>query len=104
MGFLSLDLPPYDNTADISLQIGPVVRGTSLRDALPFITFNQFINQLEYANVSNALHQRLFETVLRTIDPETLLSNEITFHGVFTLRYAGTPLITPVVLRMEGDE
>jgi predicted lipoprotein len=35
-----------------------VIRGTALRDALPFIQFSQFTNQLEYARVANALNDR----------------------------------------------
>jgi predicted lipoprotein len=42
----------------IALLGGPVIRGTALRDALPFIQFSQFTNQLEYARVSNALNDR----------------------------------------------
>jgi len=103
-GLLRLDLPPYDDASDISLQMGPVIRGTALRDALPFITFNQFVNQLEYANVSNAMHTRLVETVLAEVDPKALLSQEISFSGVFTLRRLNALLITPVEIRVEGAE
>jgi predicted lipoprotein len=34
----------------IALQIGPVVRGTALRDATGVVSFNQFSNQLDYAD------------------------------------------------------
>jgi predicted lipoprotein len=40
------------------IQTGPVIRGTALRDALPFIQFSQFTNQLEYARVANVLNDR----------------------------------------------
>ncbi len=96
---LLLDLPPYDGVSDISLQIGPVIRGTALRDALRFIAFDQFVNQLEYANVSNAMHTRLVETVLAGLDPEALLSQEIGFSGVFTLTTLDALMITPVAIR-----
>ena len=42
----------------VTVLTGPVIRGTALRDALPFIQFSQFTNQLEYARVSNALNDR----------------------------------------------
>jgi predicted lipoprotein len=103
-GLLLLDLPPSDGASDISLQMGPVIRGTALRDALPFITFNQFVNQLAYANVSNAMHTRLVETVLAGLDLEGLVSQEISFSGVFTLRSLDALLITPVEIRVEGTE
>lgn len=103
-GLLLLDLPPYDGASDVTLQIGPVIRGTALRDALPFITFNQFVNQLEYANVSNAMHTRLVETVLAGLDLEALVSQEISFSGAFTLRSLDALMITPVEIRVEGTE
>lgn len=101
---LLLDLSPYDGAPDISLQIGPVIRGTALRDALPFITFNQFVNQLEYANVSSAMHTRLVETVLAKLDMEALLSQEVSFSGVFTLGMLDAVMITPVDIRLEDAE
>lgn len=103
-GVLLLDLPPYDGTSEASLQIGPVIRGTALRDALPFITFDQFANQLEYANVSNAMHTRLVETVLAELDLQALTSQEVRFSGVFTLRSLDAVMITPVEIRVEGSE
>ena len=33
----------------VVLQIGPVIFGTALRDALPFIAFGDFVNQIDYA-------------------------------------------------------
>jgi predicted lipoprotein len=42
----------------VAVLTGPVIRGTALRDALPFIQFSQFTNQLEYARVANALNDR----------------------------------------------
>ena len=104
VGLLLLDLSPYDGAPDISLQIGPVIRGTALRDALPFITFNQFVNQLEYANVSSAMHTRLVETVLAKLDMEALLSQEVSFSGVFTLGMLDAVMITPVDIRLEDAE
>ena len=33
------------------LQIGPVIKGTSIRDSLDFLKFDDFTNQLEFARV-----------------------------------------------------
>jgi len=44
--------------SSVVIETGPVIRGTALRDALPFIQFSQFTNQLEYARVANALNER----------------------------------------------
>ncbi|OHE71905.1 MAG: hypothetical protein A2413_20715, partial [Treponema sp. RIFOXYC1_FULL_61_9] len=42
-----------DGKADALLQIGPVFKGSSIRDALPFVSFDDFVNQLDYAALSN---------------------------------------------------
>jgi len=45
-----------DGIADpVVLQIGPVIRGNAVRDALPFVAFKDFTNQIEYANAGKAL-------------------------------------------------
>jgi predicted lipoprotein len=99
---LLVDLPPFDGLADVGLQIGPVIRGTALRDAMDFISFDQFVNQLEYASVARALHDRLRDTVLDAVDAEALVGQEITFYGVLTARGSETPLVTPTQISIPG--
>jgi len=57
-GVLLLDAAPYDGRPDAALAVGPDIGGTTLRDALPFIQFSQFVNQLQFAQVGNALNDR----------------------------------------------
>lgn len=42
----------------VVLQIGPVIFGTALRDALPFISFGEVVNQIQFAQVSRELNDR----------------------------------------------
>lgn len=100
-GVAKLDLEPYDDTADAELQIGPVFRGTALRDALPFIRFDDFTNQMEYASVSRVLHERIRDSVLSKVERAKLPGQVIQFHGAFT-ESAGVPLVTPVILQVGG--
>ncbi len=100
-GVARLDLEPYDGATDAELQLGPVIRGTALRDALPFIRFDDFTNQLEYASVSRVLHERIVDAVLAMVDRARLTGRVIRFHGAFT-EGAGTPLVTPVILTVGG--
>jgi len=86
--------------ADARVQLGPVFRGTALRDALPFIRFGDFTNQMEYAAVSRLLHERVAEGVLAGVDRATLAGRRVRFQGAFT-RQAGEPLVAPVLLRVE---
>jgi predicted lipoprotein len=97
-GVARLDLEPYDGTPDAELQIGPVLRGTALRDALPFIRFDDFTNQMEYASVSRVLHERIADSLLAKVNRATLAGRVIQFSGAFT-EGAGLPLVTPVTLQ-----
>jgi predicted lipoprotein len=85
---------------EATLQIGPVIRGTALRDALPFVSFDRFVNQLEYAGVSNALNARLVESVLAPLDRAALTGVEIRFAGVFEWGNLDTVIITPVEIEV----
>jgi predicted lipoprotein len=98
-GRLKIDLAPGDGQEDAAIQIGPVIRGTSLRDALPFIQFNLFTNQLEYADVSNQLNERVVKDVVGKLDMSSLQGKTVEFQGAFTLSSGGDVLITPVKLQ-----
>jgi predicted lipoprotein len=98
-GVVAIDLAPGDGKPDASIQIGPVLRGTSLRDALPFIQFNMFTNQIEYADVSNQLDDHVIKDALAGIDPASLQGKTVDFAGAFTQDPTGAVLITPVKLQ-----
>jgi len=82
----------------VALQIGPVVRGTALRDATGIVTFNQFSNQLDYADVSKEMNLRALKTALAGLDPASLASKTVTFFGTMTFdpHSKSLVLITPV--------
>jgi predicted lipoprotein len=92
-GLLPIDVAPFDGHADAAIQMGPVIRGTALRDSLPFIEFSQFLNQLEFARVSNELNAR----ALRTALPPTLAAGQmISFTGAMARPAPGQlPEIVP---------
>jgi predicted lipoprotein len=93
-----------DGTADVKLAIGPVIRGTALRDSMPFIQFNQFTNQMEYASVSNEMHILLNERVLGTLGDlkAALEGKNVTFYGAFTLGDLNDVIVTPGILTVNG--
>jgi len=92
-----------DGTADVKLAIGPVIRGTALRDSMPFIQFNQFTNQMEYASVSNELHLLLTEKVLTPLGDLTALAGKnVTFYGAFTLGNLDEFIVAPGILTVNG--
>jgi predicted lipoprotein len=96
-GLLFLDLAPYDQRPDLSIQIGPVLRGSSLRDAPGIARFTDFVNQLQFADVGNELNRRVLETVLGRINPGSLQGQLVTFAGTFSLEQAGQPPIRDIV-------
>ncbi len=59
IGLARLRLPWAKDGQAAAIQIGPVLRGTALRDALEFVRFTDFVNQLEFAGVANALNDRV---------------------------------------------
>jgi predicted lipoprotein len=59
VGLARLKLPWQKNGRGAAIQIGPVIRGTTVRDALDFIRFTDFLNQLEFAGVAGALIDRV---------------------------------------------
>ena len=67
-GKIKVDLAPGDGQPDATIQVGPVIQGTAVRDALPFIQFNLFTNQLEYANVSGALNDHVVKDAIGNLD------------------------------------
>ena len=52
----------------VSIQIGPAVNGTALRDAVGFITFGQFLNQVQYADAGTALNNEVKQELLADLD------------------------------------
>src|SRR5688500_15167622 len=54
-GTLTVTLDGAEPPVELSIQIGPVVRGNAVRDALPFVSFKDFTNQLEFADIGKAL-------------------------------------------------
>jgi predicted lipoprotein len=100
-GLAQLDLEPFDGVPDAALAVGPVIKGTGLRDALPFISFNDFVNQLEFADVSKALHQRVMDEVLAKTDLTNAVGKTINFAGAFTLSDINKIVITPVRLEVQ---
>lgn len=103
IGLMSIDFAPYDGQPDANMAIGPVIRNRndSVRDAVGFIQFNNFVNQTEFASVGSALKDRILKDVLNSLDFETLEGNSIRFYGTFTLDDRSNIEIVPVILEVQ---
>ncbi|GAB1583661.1 DUF2291 family protein [Phyllobacterium phragmitis] len=92
-----------DGKADAKMQLGPVIKGTSLRDVLAFIPFSAFKNQIEYANVGRSLNKYVYENNLSKLARDNLIGKHISASGAFTLPAKGQEiLLTPVEITLSG--
>ncbi len=96
---LSLDTDA-DGTADTTLQIGPVIRGTALRDGAPFYNFDNFRDQIEYAKLARALNDEI--TARITLPEGELAGRTVSFAGITALRSADEDIVvTPTEVTFE---
>ena len=85
-----------DGKADARVQIGPAVRGTALRDSLDFIQFNDFTNQIDFAQFGKAFNGYVDKTVLSKLPREALEGRSAKVLGAYTLGSGqDLPLVTP---------
>lgn len=86
-----------DGQTDITIQLGPVIKGTALRDAAEFIVFTDYRDQIEFAKLARALNDRAHAAI--TLPKGDLTGKTYRFEGATTLRTAADPvLVVPTVL------
>ena len=92
-----------DGKADVRVQIGPVIKGTAIRDSLDFVNFNQFKNQIQWAEFGKAFNAHANETLLQALPREGLEGKRIDAIGAYPLPASGQlPLLTPVTITIGG--
>jgi predicted lipoprotein len=79
----------------VTIATGPVIAGTALRDAVGFIAFGDFTNQIDYANVANAINDRVKTDVIAKAGVMGLVGKKITFAGAFSSLVPGTIFLVP---------
>jgi predicted lipoprotein len=84
------------------VQIGPAIRGTALRDSLDFVSFNDFKNQIDYAQFGKAFNQYIDQSFLSALPRDALIGRSATVLGAYTLESGEhPPLVTPAELTLE---
>ncbi|WP_108395389.1 DUF2291 family protein [Devosia submarina] len=84
----------------VLVQIGPVIRGNAVRDALPFVSFKDFVNQIEYANAGKALTALAYAAITQSAEA-VAVGDVVTFTGAIAISRAGDPvMVTPVSLEV----
>ncbi len=99
-GYAMLTLDGYTGPETFKMQVGPVFKGTAVRDVMPMIKFDEFKNQVVYANLSTAVHANISANLFKTIDASTLTGKKIEFYGAFTDNGNSVLLITPFALEV----
>lgn len=85
-----------DGKPDAKVQIGPALRGTALRDTLDFVNFNEFKNQIEWAQFGKAFNEKANTAFLSAIPRDGITGKTVTVVGAFPLPSGSDlPLVTP---------
>ena len=101
-GLLAVRVKGVPKDTQVSIQIGPAINGTALRDVTGTIEFGQFLNQVEYAGAGTTLNTEVNEQVLKGVDPASLPGKTISFTGAFTLLAPTSVTIVPTRLEVAG--
>lgn len=94
-----------DGQADAELQCGPIFANTSLRDALPFVSFATFDNQIAWGEFGVALNDLAHANAGRPACAGAAPGKPLTVLATFTRDRGGRlPLLTPVLLEGEQND
>jgi predicted lipoprotein len=96
---VALDGDPVGRS--VTLQVGPVVFGSAFRDSLPFVSFNDFVNQIDYAQVSRKLNDRAVAAARKGLDPAQAEGRTIAFHGAMANPAGGEVQVIPIMLEAQ---
>jgi predicted lipoprotein len=99
-GPMTVEVPQAGKPLTITIATGPVIAGTAIRDAVGFISFGDFTNQIEYANVANQINDRVKTDVIAKVDLAAATGKEITFHGAFSALAGSQIFLVPTELEV----
>ncbi|MDU6346960.1 MAG: DUF2291 domain-containing protein [Clostridium sp.] len=100
-GVMDVKLQGYDGPETIQLQIGSVFKGSAVRDSLNFIKYEDYKNQVQWANVSQSIHTVIQKQVLDPLNVASLTGKTVEFVGCFTVDGNDKLLITPVQMTVK---
>jgi predicted lipoprotein len=84
----------------LTIATGPVIAGTAIRDAVGFIAFGDFTNQIDYADVANQINNRVKTDVLAKVDVKDAKGKTVAFYGAFSALSPGVMFVVPTELSM----
>jgi predicted lipoprotein len=102
-GAVVVDLPVGAASEKVTLQVGPVVRGTAIRDSLPFFSFGDVTNQIQFAQIGRSLNDRAVAAVHPNVG-KLAAGTVVEFTGAMSVSGAVTTFtVTPVALTPAGS-
>jgi len=100
-GTITLETQVGGSAVSLSVLIGPVIFSTALRDAVGIISFNEFVNQLQFADVADELNTRVYNMSLKGKPFDTLVGKTVDITGAFTLSVLANLTIMPVYFEIK---
>jgi len=94
VGTLSIKLEKQYES-EIFITLGPVIKKDSIRDAVKFIKFNDFVNQLDFADVSRIIKVRVLNEIIGPLNLKEITGKNINFEGAITFDRKDKIYITP---------
>jgi len=82
----------------VTIATGPVIAGTAIRDAVGFISFGDFTNQIDYADVANQINAKVKTEVIAKSDVKGAKGKKVAFYGAFSALSPGTIFLVPTEL------
>jgi len=103
-GTLIVEIASDAGPQQITLQIGPVVKGTAIRDSLPFFSFANVTNQIEFAQVGRSFNERAMKEIEKPLAELKTPGTAVEFKGAISLTSVPeTFVVTPVSLKAAGS-
>lgn len=99
-GYLPITVEGMPEGVGVSVQTGPALLGTALRDATGKATFEMFTNQLDFQGVGDKLNAQMKTELLDKLDIKSLSGQEITVVGAFQPLNPKLLLVMPVSIEV----
>ncbi len=88
-----------DSKSDVEIQLGPVIKGSAMRDSAPFYNFDDFRDQIEFAKLGRAINDAISARI--EIPEGDLTGKTMRFTGVVPLKATSeTFIVTPILVEV----
>jgi|GEM_PF-4624691 predicted lipoprotein len=89
-----------ENT-EVKIQLGPIIKGTAIRDSNPGIQADDFVNQIEFAALSRELNKLAGNEADKYLIRHTSPAGKINIEGILTSKEEN--MITITSIQAQGD-